>query len=115
MSKVKCFVCQKMGHYAGQCPNRKKKKQGGIATTTEEDAFASQFKRECSLIVCCSIVETPSCIWYINSGASSHMSGVREHITDPRDPEIKLEIVLGVNTIVRAAGHGTLSFQRELM
>ena len=25
MSKVKCFVCEKMGHYAGQCPNRKKK------------------------------------------------------------------------------------------
>ena len=25
MSKVKCFACHKMGHYAGQCPNRKKK------------------------------------------------------------------------------------------
>ena len=25
MSKVKCFACQKMGHYAGQCPNKKKK------------------------------------------------------------------------------------------
>ena len=27
MSKVKCFACQKFGHYAGQCPNKKKKKQ----------------------------------------------------------------------------------------
>jgi hypothetical protein len=34
MSKVKCFVC-KLGHYAGQCPNRKKKR-GGTTTTTEE-------------------------------------------------------------------------------
>ena len=25
MSKVKCFACHKFGHYAGQCPNRKKK------------------------------------------------------------------------------------------
>ena len=21
MSKVKCFACQKFGHYVGQCPN----------------------------------------------------------------------------------------------
>ena len=24
---VKCFACQKFGHYAGQCPQKKKKKQ----------------------------------------------------------------------------------------
>jgi hypothetical protein len=53
MSKVKCFACNKMGHYVGQCPNRKKKKQGGTTTSTEEDEFASQFERECSLIVSC--------------------------------------------------------------
>jgi hypothetical protein len=35
MSKVMCFVCKKMGYYAGQCPNKKKKK-GGTATTIEE-------------------------------------------------------------------------------
>ena len=27
MNNVKCFACQKFGHYAGQCPNKKKKKQ----------------------------------------------------------------------------------------
>ena len=41
MSKVKCFACNKMGHYAGQCPNMKKRKQGGTTTSTEEDEFAS--------------------------------------------------------------------------
>jgi hypothetical protein len=25
MSKVKCFACHKFGHYAGHCPNKKKK------------------------------------------------------------------------------------------
>jgi hypothetical protein len=115
MSKVRCFACNQLGHYVGQCPNKKKKKQGGTAATTEEEEFASQFERECSLIVCCSTVESPSNVWYIDSGASSHMSGVREHFTDLRDPEIRLEIVLGDNTIVRAAGRGTVSFQRELM
>ena len=27
LSTVKCFACQKMGHYAATCPNKKKKKQ----------------------------------------------------------------------------------------
>ena len=27
LSTVKCFACQKLGHYAGQCPQKKKKKQ----------------------------------------------------------------------------------------
>jgi hypothetical protein len=38
MSKVKCFVCKKLGHYAGQCPNRKKKR-GGTEATIEEAEF----------------------------------------------------------------------------
>jgi hypothetical protein len=67
------------------------------------------------LIVCCSTVETPSDVWYVDNGASSHMSGVREHFTDLRDPKIRLEIELGDNTIVRVAWCGTISFQRELM
>ena len=67
------------------------------------------------MIVCCSTVESPSNVWYIVSGASSHMSGVREHFTDLRDPEIRLEIVLGGDTVVRAVGRGTVSFQRECL
>ena len=38
----------------------------------------------------------------------------KRHFTDLKDQEIKLEIVLGDNTIVRAVRHGTVSFQREL-
>jgi hypothetical protein len=42
MSNMNCFVCKKFGHYAGQWPNRKKKK-GGTATTVEEIDFQTQF------------------------------------------------------------------------
>jgi hypothetical protein len=72
---VRCFSCNHLGHYVGQCPN-KKKKQCGTSMTTEED-FASQFERECSLIVCSSKVEMPSNLWYTDNGALSHMSCVR--------------------------------------
>lgn len=42
MSRVKCFACQKFGHYAVQCSNKKKKKQ--VATSAEVDEYATQFK-----------------------------------------------------------------------
>ena len=50
MSKVKCFACQKFGHYAGQCPNKKKKKQQTTASA-EIDEYAAKFDREFSLFV----------------------------------------------------------------
>jgi hypothetical protein len=109
MRKVKCFACQKTGHYVGQYPH--KKKQGGTAATAQEDEFASQFERECYFIVCCSKVEKPSSIWYVDSEPSNHMSGVREHFTDLTETGIKLEILLGNNTIVKAVGRGTVYFQ----
>jgi hypothetical protein len=75
MSKVKCFVCKKFGHYVGQCPNKKKKK-GGTAATAEEIDFQTQFQRECAFLICCTSVETASSIWYIDSEASSHMTSL---------------------------------------
>jgi hypothetical protein len=112
MNKVRCFACNHMEHYARQCPNRKKKK-GGTTTTTDEEEFTAQFERECAFIVCCLTVEIPSSIWSIDIGETSHMLGVRENFTDLRDPEIRLEIILGDNTIVRATERGTITFQRE--
>jgi hypothetical protein len=114
MSKAKCFACKRMGHYAGQCPN-KKNRLGGTTTTTDEAQFEAQFERECAFLICCTLVETTPSIWYIDNEASSHMTGVREHFTNLRDPEVKMEISLVDDTIVRVAGCGTVTFQRETM
>jgi hypothetical protein len=64
MSKVKCFSCGEMGHYARQCL-KKKKKQGGTATKVEEE-FTALFERECAFIVCCLPIETPSNNWCVD-------------------------------------------------
>jgi hypothetical protein len=78
MRKVKCFSCHKFGHYAGQCPN--KKKQTSASTMVED--FSTNFDKEFSLVVCLSTRTTHSYTCYIDSGSSCHMTGVRENLTD---------------------------------
>jgi hypothetical protein len=41
------------------------------------------------------------------------MIGVREHFFDLRDPEVRIEISLGDDRVVRVAGIGTIAFRRE--
>ena len=42
MSKVKCFHCHQHGHYATNCPQKKKNKQA--AGSAAGEALASQFE-----------------------------------------------------------------------
>ena len=60
MKKVKCFHCNKMGHFATNCPL--KKSSGGA----EGEALASQFKLDFSLIswMVSSIMGS---VWYLDN------------------------------------------------
>jgi hypothetical protein len=106
MRKFKCFACHKFGHYAGQCPN-KKKKQTTTSATVEE--FSTKFDKEFSLVVCLSTRTTHSDMWYIDSGASRHMTRVHEHLTDITQIG-DVEVVLGDVLVVKAIGYETASF-----
>ena len=57
---------------------------------------------------------TTSSTWYIDSGASSHMTSVQDMFTEILEIGLELEVVLGNDTVVRAVGHGT-GFDRESM
>jgi hypothetical protein len=63
MSTVRCFACGEMGHYAGQCPKKKKKQQDGSAATAEEIEFSDQFARECAFIATLSTITPSSISW----------------------------------------------------
>ena len=75
MSKVKCWACQKMGHYAATCPERKNKGKKGTAASIEVEQFASQIDKDFAFITSTSSRSTSSDVWYIDSGASRHMTG----------------------------------------
>jgi hypothetical protein len=76
------------------------------------EEFSTKFDKEFSLVVCLSTRTTHSSVWYIDSGASRHMTGVHEHLTNLTQIS-DLEVVLGDDRVVKAVGSGTVSFQRE--
>jgi hypothetical protein len=51
-------------------------------------------------------------MWYIDSGASCHMTRVHENLIDLTQIS-DIEVVLGDDQVVKAVGCGTVSFHRE--
>jgi hypothetical protein len=81
MSKVKCFACHNIGHYASQFPKKKKvKKDAEVSTSSEVDAFVEKFE-EFSLMACLSGSSCLVCMdidaWFMDSGAYWHMTRMR--------------------------------------
>ena len=97
------------------CPEKKNKVKGkNVAASAEIDEFASQFDRGFSFMASTSTSVAPSSrIWYVDSGASRHMIGARDQFTHFSKWRINLEVELGDESIVRAVGVGTVSFQSE--
>jgi hypothetical protein len=63
MSTVRCFDCGEMGHYARQCPKKKKKKQDVLAVIVEEINLEEKFARECAFITTLSAITPSSTRW----------------------------------------------------
>ncbi|GKD42884.1 zinc finger, CCHC-type containing protein [Tanacetum coccineum] len=99
--KVKFFACEKFGHYASECPNKKKGEEANLTQTideeptpmmviSQENASSEVFLNEEKVIV--NILQTgeprvESDMWYLDNGASNHMTGDRSkfHKLDERD------------------------------
>ena len=68
-------------HFASQCLDRKKKSNTQMAGSAEVDEFSRNFDEDFCLIACMEST-TGSSIWYIDSGASSHMTGHKRFFRD---------------------------------
>ena len=91
---MKCFHCHEHGHYATNCPQKKKNKQAAGAAAGE--ALASQFELDFSLIACM-VSSALGSGWYFDSGASFHMMGDVNLFSDSVEKYLQLHVELGDN------------------
>jgi hypothetical protein len=110
LSKVKCFHCHERGHLATNYPQKKKNKM--VAGAATSGALVSQFDLDFTLIACMAS-SAPRSVWYLDSGASFHMTGDKESFIDLEERDLRMHIEMGDDGKYSATGIGTISFQRE--
>ena len=109
MSRVKCFHYHEHGNYASNCPQKKKNKKASGFVASE--ALASQFDLDFSLIACMVSSEMGS-VWYLDSGASFHMTGDKEIFSSLEEKDLQMHIEMGDDEQYSATEIGTVTFQR---
>eukprot|EP00253_Pinus_taeda_P005652 PITA_05652 len=110
MSKVKCFHCHQHGHYATDCPQKKKNKQ--VAGFAAGEALASHFELDFSLIACL-VSSVMGLVWFLDNGASFHMTGDRDLFSDLDEKDLGVHIEMGDDGRYNATSISTISFERE--
>ena len=83
---MKCFHCHQHGNFTTNYPQKKKNKNAAGATVGE--ALALQFELDFSLIACL-VSSTMGSVWYLDSGASFHMTGDKELFSDMEEKDSK--------------------------
>jgi hypothetical protein len=118
ISKVKCFAYHKFGHYAGQCPNKKKGGNGTqqevvVSTKAQVDEFAKKFESELLLVSHLSLGTILAGAGLLDNGATCHMTGARELFENFTESDSNMYVELGVGTKYVVKGSGIVPFQME--
>ena len=56
---------------------------------------------------------TPPSVWHIDSGASAHMTGVRECFSSYQEEQMNFQVTMGNKAKCTPVGRGTITFQTE--
>jgi hypothetical protein len=86
------FSLSQYGHLTTNCPQKRKNKTIARAATSE--ALVSQFDLEFTLIACMESSALGS-VWYLDSGASFHITGDKESFIDLEEKDLRIHIEMG--------------------
>eukprot|EP00253_Pinus_taeda_P004705 PITA_04705 len=109
-SKVRCFNCHEMGHYVTNCPSKKSK--NGSSEGSKGEALASQLEMDFTLIACM-VSSMMGFGWFLDSGASFHMTGNKSLFSTLEEKDLKMCIEMGDDERYSVSGVDTVAFQRE--
>ena len=113
-SKIKCYNCQKMGHFADECYSDikmkgKEEKANVTEETEEESALMMVVSDECGELLLEGMNDPHNdCMWYLDTGASSHMTG-KKTFFHYIDENMKGRVKFGVGSRIPYVGKGNIS------
>ncbi|GJT89188.1 zinc finger, CCHC-type containing protein [Tanacetum coccineum] len=123
-SKLQCFKCKKIGHIAPNCPQRTKANEQSnlveedleptlLMAILEDSDEGKQVKEVEEQKV--SLHEEDvgyketrmDSLWYLDNGASNHMTGVREHFKE-LDEQVSGKVRFGDGSYIEIKGKGSI-------
>ena len=99
-----------MDHYSTDFPHKKSKM--GSSKGNDGEALASYFELDFSLIACM-VSSMVGSVWYLDSGASFHMSGDKNIFNTLEKKDLQMQIEMGDDGKYHVSGEGTVVLQRD--
>ena len=106
-SKVRCFHCRELGHYATNFPKNKSKK--GSEEGSKGEALASQFELDFTLFTCM-VSSMVGSGWFLDSGASFHMTNDKSLFSTLEEKDLEILIEMANDEKYSVSGVGTVIF-----
>jgi len=91
---------------------RRRRKNKHVVGSTAREALASQFELDFSLIACL-VSSVMGSVWFLDNGASFHMTGDRDLFSDMDEKDLGVHIEIGDDGRYSVTDIGTISFEKE--